>query len=91
MIYGVAFFLNSFLALFWALSLWRIHKPGERLWYVAMGEVLCGPIPIGVMLLDSINYINLDASMTGLECFVFWTGVFAYFILPAIIGEYFNL
>lgn len=75
----------------WAYVLWNCHKPGERLWYICMGEVILGPIPISTMILGNMDFINLNATMTPWQIFLFWSGFFLYIILPAIIGEIFNL
>lgn len=75
----------------WAYVLWSCHKPGERLWYICMGEVVLGPIPISIMILEDLNVFNLSTTMTPWQIFLFWSGFFLYIILPAIIGEIFKL
>jgi len=75
----------------WAYVLWNCHKPGERLWYICMGEVILGPIPISIMILGDLGFVNLNATMTPWQILLFWTGFFLYIIVPAIIGEVFKL
>lgn len=75
----------------WAYVLWNCHKPGERLWYICMGEVVLGPVPISFMILGDLGIFNLNATMTPWQIFLFWSGFFLYIILPAIFGEIFKL
>lgn len=70
---------------------WQGNKKGERLFYAAMGILILGPVPFGVLWFDAFTTFSLEAVTETQTAIGFLVMTFAYPMIAAIIGEFFNL
>lgn len=74
-----------------AYAIWKMNKPGERLFYTVMGMIITGPIPFSVLWADRFTAFSIESINGAPSVITFLVMAFGLPLLTAFIGEIFNL